>query len=278
MFAIISANTHDSNALWQGGSGPSVLKAPSSTVGSATVKSSGPEETKLPKPVKKPKKFVRAAGGTVWQDDSLLEWDPSKDDINKVDIWSESLQFCSFLLDDYRIFCGDLGNDVTDEVLARVFGKFPSFQKAKVVRDKRSNKSKGFGFVSFKDPVDFTRAMKEMNGKIVYILELALIASLTLVLFNGQASMWEAGLSSCVRATGRTGTSKKWKNAKRKRTPCWANGSRPLSKTSFSSDFNLCFFWFHDILNRIKIQIVWIHLIVRRHNCHLWKVWVCARD
>lgn len=50
-------------------------------------------------------------------------------------------------LDDFRIFCGDLGNDVTDEVLARVFGKFPSFQKAKVIRDHRSNKSKGFGFV-----------------------------------------------------------------------------------------------------------------------------------
>jgi len=69
--------------------------------------------------------------------------------------------------DDFRIFCGDLGNDVTDEVLARVFGKFPSFQRAKVVRDKRSNKTKGFGFVSFKDPQDFTRAMKELNGIII---------------------------------------------------------------------------------------------------------------
>ena len=72
-----------------------------------------------------------------------------------------------YILDDFRIFCGDLGNDVTDEVLARVFGKFPSFQKAKVIRDKRSNKTKGFGFVSFKDPQDFTRAMKELNGNII---------------------------------------------------------------------------------------------------------------
>jgi len=67
--------------------------------------------------------------------------------------------------DDFRIFCGDLGNDVTDEMLVRVFGKYPSFQKAKVVRDKRTNKTKGFGFVSFKDPQDFIKAMKEMNGK-----------------------------------------------------------------------------------------------------------------
>lgn len=72
-----------------------------------------------------------------------------------------------YIIDDFRIFCGDLGNDVTDEMLVRVFGKYPSFQKAKVVRDKRTNKTKGFGFVSFKDPQDFIKAMKEMNGKLI---------------------------------------------------------------------------------------------------------------
>lgn len=51
---------------------------------------------------------------------------------------------------DFRIFCGDLGNEVSDELLAKAFRKYPSFQKAKVVRDGRTNKSKGYGFVSFK--------------------------------------------------------------------------------------------------------------------------------
>lgn len=55
-------------------------------------------------------------------------------------------------------------------MLVRVFGKYPSFQKAKVVRDKRTNKTKGFGFVSFKDPQDFIKAMKEMNGKLFIYL------------------------------------------------------------------------------------------------------------
>lgn len=70
----------------------------------------------------------------------------------------------------FRIFCGDLGNDVTDELLTRTFNKYPSFQRAKVIRDKRTNKTKGYGFVSFKDPADFTKAMKEMDGKLIYYI------------------------------------------------------------------------------------------------------------
>lgn len=66
---------------------------------------------------------------------------------------------------DFRLFCGDLGTDVTDELLTRIFSKYPSFLKAKVVRDKRTNKTKGFGFLSFKDPTDFIQAIKEMNGE-----------------------------------------------------------------------------------------------------------------
>uniref|UniRef100_A0A674HEY2 RRM domain-containing protein n=1 Tax=Taeniopygia guttata TaxID=59729 RepID=A0A674HEY2_TAEGU len=66
---------------------------------------------------------------------------------------------------DFRIFCGDLGNEVNDETLGRAFGRFPSFLKAKVIRDKRSGKTKGYGFVSFKDPNDYVRAMREMNGE-----------------------------------------------------------------------------------------------------------------
>ncbi|KAF7637276.1 RRM domain-containing protein [Meloidogyne graminicola] len=94
---------------------------------------------------KKMKRFVRCCGGQVWEDPSMAEWDPN----------------------DYRIFCGDLGNEVSDELLAKAFRKFPSFQKAKVCRDSRTNKSKGFGFVSFKNQEDFIRAMKEMDGKYV---------------------------------------------------------------------------------------------------------------
>ena len=60
-----------------------------------------------------------------------------------------------------------MGNEVTDEGLARAFTKYPSLQKTKVIRDKRSDKSRGYGFVSFKDPNDFMKALKEMNGKYI---------------------------------------------------------------------------------------------------------------
>lgn len=36
-----------------------------------------------------------------------------------------------------------------------------------VVRDKRTGKTKGYGFVSFANPADLAAALKEMNGKYV---------------------------------------------------------------------------------------------------------------
>ena len=34
--------------------------------------------------------------------------------------------------DDYRVFCGDLGNEVNDDVLSKAFSRFPSFNLARV--------------------------------------------------------------------------------------------------------------------------------------------------
>ncbi|XP_063222713.1 RNA-binding protein 42 isoform X2 [Bacillus rossius redtenbacheri] len=116
------------------------------TVGPVAVDDAASTPASGKKKEKKGKKIIRMAGGQTWEDNSLQEWEE----------------------DDFRIFCGDLGNDVTDEILVRAFSKYSSFMKAKVVRDKRTNKTKGFGFVSFKDPQDFIKAMKEMNGVYTY--------------------------------------------------------------------------------------------------------------
>lgn len=87
---------------------------------------------------------LRKGGGKVWEDQTLLEWNPS---------W-------------FRLFVGDLSNDVSDDVLSNAFNKYPSFQKARVIRDRLSGKAK-YGFVAFSDPEDFLRAWKEMDGKYV---------------------------------------------------------------------------------------------------------------
>ncbi|KAI9278524.1 hypothetical protein BDA99DRAFT_428307 [Phascolomyces articulosus] len=101
--------------------------------------------TEDPQKKKKKKPVVRAAAGETWEDPTLQEWDEN----------------------DFRLFAGDLGNEVTDEILFKAFSKYPSLQRTRVVRDKRSTKSRGYGFISFKDPNDFVKAWREMNGKYV---------------------------------------------------------------------------------------------------------------
>lgn len=60
-----------------------------------------------------------------------------------------------------------MGNEVNDEVLTNAFKKYESFSKAKVIRDKKTMKSKGFGFVSILKVDDYIKAMREMQGKYV---------------------------------------------------------------------------------------------------------------
>jgi RNA recognition motif-containing protein len=96
-------------------------------------------------PSTKHKTVLRTGGGKVWEDPTLLEWDPSH----------------------FRLYVGNLGGEVTDEVLKRAFGAYDSLQKARVVRDKRTTKSKGFGFVSFKEPDDMLNAWRDLNGQYI---------------------------------------------------------------------------------------------------------------
>ncbi|PJF17347.1 RNA-binding protein 42 [Paramicrosporidium saccamoebae] len=46
------------------------------------------------------------------------------------------------------------------------FSRFGSLTKYRIIRDRKSNKSKGYGFVGFKEPQDFLAAIREMNVKL----------------------------------------------------------------------------------------------------------------
>jgi RNA recognition motif-containing protein len=58
----------------------------------------------------KKKSIKRKLGEDTWEDKSLAEWPEN----------------------DFRIFVGNLGKEVTDEMLAKTFAHFKSFNKAKV--------------------------------------------------------------------------------------------------------------------------------------------------
>ncbi|KAL2476296.1 Polyadenylate-binding protein RBP45A [Abeliophyllum distichum] len=66
---------------------------------------------------------------------------------------------------DYTIFVGDLAADVTDYLLQETFTSvYSSVKGAKVVTDRNTGRSKGYGFVKFGDEGEQQRAMTEMNG------------------------------------------------------------------------------------------------------------------
>ena len=123
---------------------PSSAKSSGSAAAQAALAASGNDsEVRVHNGKQQKAVCVRRAAGKIWFDETLDEWPK----------------------DDFRIFAGDLGNEVTDDTLANAFRKYPSFQKAKVIRDRRSQKTKGFGFVSFGNPEDMIRALKEVDEK-----------------------------------------------------------------------------------------------------------------
>ncbi|XP_038875474.1 RNA-binding protein 42-like isoform X1 [Benincasa hispida] len=66
----------------------------------------------------KRKAIPRKVAEQKWKDPTLADW-------------------LENYADDYRLFCGDLGNEVNDDVLSRAFSRFPSFNMAKVLVEGR---------------------------------------------------------------------------------------------------------------------------------------------
>ncbi|XP_021852362.2 glycine-rich RNA-binding protein RZ1A [Spinacia oleracea] len=67
-------------------------------------------------------------------------------------------------VDEFRCFVGSLSWSTTDRGLRDAFEKYGRLLEAKVVLDKFSGRSRGFGFVSFDDKRAMEEAIEEMNG------------------------------------------------------------------------------------------------------------------
>ncbi|KIR26554.1 nucleolysin TIA-1/TIAR [Cryptococcus deuterogattii 99/473] len=65
----------------------------------------------------------------------------------------------------YHVFVGDLSPEVNDDVLSKAFGAFGSLSEARVMWDMNSGKSRGYGFLSFRDKADAEQAIASMNGE-----------------------------------------------------------------------------------------------------------------
>ncbi|KAG0584346.1 hypothetical protein KC19_3G204700 [Ceratodon purpureus] len=66
--------------------------------------------------------------------------------------------------DDANLYVGYLPSTVDDEGLARLFSPFGVVEHAKVIRDRLTGATKGYGFVKYADPQSATAAVAQRNG------------------------------------------------------------------------------------------------------------------
>jgi len=64
-----------------------------------------------------------------------------------------------------KLFVGGLDWSTTDQALRQAFEEFGSIEEAKVITDRESGRSRGFGFVTFGDSNEALTAISAMNGK-----------------------------------------------------------------------------------------------------------------
>ena len=64
-----------------------------------------------------------------------------------------------------KLFVGGLSSGTDDEALSQAFSKFGTVSEAKVVSDRETGRSRGFGFVSFANDSDAMTAITAMDGK-----------------------------------------------------------------------------------------------------------------
>ena len=64
-----------------------------------------------------------------------------------------------------RLYVGNLSFNTTDEKLQEIFAAYGEVTSASVVKDRDTNRSKGFGFVEFAQDADAQKAKAELDGK-----------------------------------------------------------------------------------------------------------------
>ncbi|RKP10473.1 hypothetical protein THASP1DRAFT_11378, partial [Thamnocephalis sphaerospora] len=95
-------------------------------------------------------------GKKVFDTDLRISWALTPSNQQKEDISNH-----------HQVFIGDLSPEVTDQLLAKAFGAFGSLSEARVMWDPNTGKSRGYGFVSFRQKADADQAINAMNGQLL---------------------------------------------------------------------------------------------------------------
>ncbi|XP_052431005.1 RNA-binding motif protein, X chromosome isoform X1 [Carassius gibelio] len=64
-----------------------------------------------------------------------------------------------------KLFIGGLNTETSEKVLEAYFSKFGRISEVLLMKDRETNKSRGFAFVTYENPGDAKDAAREMNGK-----------------------------------------------------------------------------------------------------------------
>lgn len=64
-----------------------------------------------------------------------------------------------------KLYCGNLGYNVTSSDLEGLFAEFGAVKSAEVINDRDTGRSKGFGFVEMQNDNDANAATNALNGK-----------------------------------------------------------------------------------------------------------------
>lgn len=63
------------------------------------------------------------------------------------------------------LYVGNISYSMKEEDLKKAFGQFGNVMSVKIIADKRTGKSKGYGFVEMDSDESADEALKNINGK-----------------------------------------------------------------------------------------------------------------
>src|SRR5437762_803798 len=63
-----------------------------------------------------------------------------------------------------NLFVAGLPSDIDDQELQQIFEEFGSVSSSKVILDKETRKSRGFGFVEMSNDAQAEKAIRDLNG------------------------------------------------------------------------------------------------------------------